>query len=35
VVKTRCVVVQTETETSTLTVSMLRVAWWCRRWIHL
>jgi small nuclear ribonucleoprotein (snRNP)-like protein len=31
VVKMRCVVVQTVTETNTLTVSMLRVAWSCRR----
>jgi hypothetical protein len=34
-VKTRCVVVQVETETSTLRVSILLVAWWCGRRIHL
>jgi hypothetical protein len=30
-VKKKYVVVQAETETSTLTVSMFRVVWWCRR----
>jgi hypothetical protein len=37
VVKTRCVVVQAETETNTIahTVSILRVAWSCRGWINL